>query len=91
MWLKPSKNKYLNLIIDSTLFHRDFGVMVFIDSRSTKVICHQIVKTEKDIYYKKTLNRLREKGYIISITCNDRRGLLKIGAVLDNEIKSHLS
>ena len=52
--------------------------MVFIDSRSTKVIYHQIVKTEKDVYYKKAMNRLREKGYIIqSITCYGRRGLLK--------------
>ena len=52
--------------------------MVFIDSRSTKVIYHQIVKTEKDVYYKKAMNRFREKGYIIqSITCDGRRGLLK--------------
>ena len=52
--------------------------MVFIDSLSTKVVYHQIVKTEKDIYYKKALNRLREKGYVIqSITCDGRRGLLK--------------
>ncbi|WIM85620.1 transposase [Gallibacterium anatis] len=52
--------------------------MVFIDSRSTKVIYHQIMKTEKDVYYKKTMNRLREKGYIIqSITYDGRRGLLK--------------
>ena len=57
--LNPPKNKYLNLIIDTTFFHRDFGVMVFIDSLSTKVVYHQIVKTEKDIYYKKALNRLR--------------------------------
>ena len=72
--LKSSQNKYLNLIIDTTSFHRDFGVMVFIDSRSKKVVYHQIVKTEKDIYYKKALNRLREKGYIIqSITCDGRR------------------
>lgn len=52
--------------------------MVFIDSLSKKVVYHQIVKTEKDIYYKKALNRLREKGYILqSITCDGRRGLLK--------------
>ena len=76
--LTRPKNKYLNLIIDTTFFHRDFGVMVFIDSLSTKVVYHQIVKTEKDIYYKKALNRLREKGYVIqSITCDGRRGLLK--------------
>ncbi|HGO5854090.1 TPA: transposase [Mannheimia haemolytica] len=76
--LSPPQNKYLNLIIDTTFFHRDFGVMVFIDSLSTKVIYHQIVKTEKDIYYKKAINYLRGKGYIIqSITCDGRRGLLK--------------
>ncbi|SUU46884.1 Uncharacterised protein [Actinobacillus ureae] len=47
--------------------------MVFIDSFSTKVVYHQIVKTEKDIYYKKAINLLREKGYIIqSITCDGR-------------------
>lgn len=52
--------------------------MVFIDSRSKKVVYHQIVRTEKDIYYKKALNCLRDKGYIIqSITCDGRRGLLK--------------
>ncbi|WP_419856495.1 IS256 family transposase, variant Zn-binding type, partial [Actinobacillus pleuropneumoniae] len=77
-FLKAPQNKYLNLIIDTTFFHRDFGVMVFIDSLSTKVVYHQIVKTEKDIYYKKAINHLREKGYIIqSITCDGRRGLLK--------------
>ncbi|HHW7570994.1 TPA: IS256 family transposase, variant Zn-binding type [Mannheimia haemolytica] len=75
--LKCPSHQYRNLIIDTTFFHRDFGIIVFIDSLSKKVVYHQIVKTEKDIYYKKTLNRLREKGYIIqSITC-DGRGLLK--------------
>ncbi|WP_260448553.1 1,4-dihydroxy-6-naphthoate synthase [Bibersteinia trehalosi] len=45
---------------------------------SKKVIYHQIVKTEKYIYYKKAPNKLREKGYIIkSVTCDARRGLLK--------------
>ncbi|MEG9545790.1 transposase, partial [Mannheimia sp. HC-2023] len=63
--LKLPSHKYLNLIINITFFHRDLGVMVFIDSLSKKVVYHQIVRTEKDIYYKKALNRLREKGYII--------------------------
>lgn len=47
------------------------------DSRTKSVVYHQIIKTEKDVYYKVALNRLREKGYIIqSITCNGRLGLL---------------
>ncbi|WKT00424.1 transposase [Gallibacterium salpingitidis] len=49
-----------------------------IDSPSGKVIYHQIVKTEKDEYYKIAMNKLREKGYQIqSVTCDGRRGLLK--------------
>ncbi|EFM99589.1 IS256 family transposase, variant Zn-binding type [Actinobacillus pleuropneumoniae] len=76
--LNSPQNKHLNLIINTTFFHRDFGVMVFIDSLSTKVVYNQIVKTEKDMYYKKALNKLREKDYIIqSVTCDGRRGLLK--------------
>ncbi|WP_446685282.1 transposase, partial [Gallibacterium melopsittaci] len=47
----PTKSS-LNLIIDTTFFHRDFGVLVMIDSPSGHVIYHQIVKTEKDEYYK---------------------------------------
>nr|WP_225981398.1 transposase [Mannheimia pernigra] len=48
------------------------------DTISKKVIYHQIVKTEKDIYYKLAFNQLREKGCIIqSITCDGRKGLLK--------------
>ncbi len=43
-----------------------------------KVIYHQIVKTEKSVYYAVAINKLREKGYIIqSITCDGKGGLLK--------------
>nr|WP_132691304.1 transposase [Volucribacter psittacicida] len=64
--------------MDTTFFKRDFGVLVLMDSLTEKVIYHQIVKTEKAIYYQLALNKLIEKGYIIqSITCDGRRGLLK--------------
>ena len=72
----PLQNR-LNIIADTTFFGRSFGVLVLMDSMTEKVIYHQIVKTEKDRYYKIALNKLREKGYIIqSITCDGRRGLL---------------
>nr|WP_243385276.1 transposase [Caviibacterium pharyngocola] len=64
--------------MDTTFFGREFGVLVMMDSNSGKVIYHQIVKTERDEYYQKVLNKLREKGYKIqSITNDGRRGLLK--------------
>ena len=40
------------------------------DSNSNNVISHYFVLTEKDIYYKLTLNRLREKGYFPYKHCN---------------------
>lgn len=76
--LQSPKERKLNIVMDTTFFKRDFGVLVLMDSRSKSVVYHQIVKTEKDVYYKVALNRLREKGYIIqSVTCDGRRGLLK--------------
>ncbi|WP_080513257.1 IS256 family transposase, variant Zn-binding type [Glaesserella parasuis] len=76
--LKPPLNRHLNIIMDTTFFGRYFGVLVLMDTLSNNVISHYCVRTEKDIYYKLALNRLREKGYIIqSITCDGRRGLMK--------------
>ena len=64
--------------MDTTFFHRYSGVLVMMDSKTDKVVSYHFVRTEKDIYYKLALNRLREKGYIIqSITCDGRRGLMK--------------
>ena len=76
--LKLPQNRYLNIIMDTTFFGRYFGVLVLMDSKTNKVVCYHFIRTEKDIYYKLALNRLREKGYIIqSITCDGRRGLMK--------------
>lgn len=76
--LNLPSNQKLNLIIDTTFFKRDFGVMVIMDNDSGKVISYRIVSSEKDIYYKLAINRLVEKGYKIqSITCDGRRGMLK--------------
>ena len=64
--------------MDTTFFHRYSGILVMMDSKTEKVVLYPFVRTEKDIYYKIALNRLREKGYIIqSITCDGRRGLMK--------------
>ncbi|MDO9745124.1 hypothetical protein Q7510_09990, partial [Glaesserella parasuis] len=54
-------------IMDTTFFCRYFGVLVLMDSNSNNVISHYFVRTEKDIYYKLALNRLREKRLYNSI------------------------
>ncbi|MFW9288431.1 hypothetical protein ACSFB5_05620 [Glaesserella parasuis] len=53
--------------MDTTFFCRYFGVLVLMDSNSNNVISHYFVRTEKDIYYKLALNRLREKRLYNSI------------------------
>lgn len=63
--------------MDTTFFYRDVGILVLMDSNIKKVIAHYTVKTDKDVYYKIALNRLKEKGYVVqSVTCDGRRGLL---------------
>ncbi|EER48289.1 hypothetical protein AM305_00240 [Actinobacillus minor NM305] len=47
--------------MDTTFFGCYFGLLVLMDSISNNVISHYFVRTEKDIYYKLALNRLREK------------------------------
>ncbi|OOF44896.1 hypothetical protein BKK50_01515 [Rodentibacter rarus] len=48
------------------------------DLLSKKMVYHQIIKSEKDIYYFIAIIKLREKGYKIqSITCDGRWELLK--------------
>ena len=49
--------------MDTTFFGRYFGVLELMDSNSNNAIFHYFVLTEKDIYYKLALNRLREKDY----------------------------
>ncbi|MDG6895968.1 transposase [Volucribacter amazonae] len=49
---------------------------MLMDSLIGKVMYHQIVKIEKEIYYQTALNLLRKKGYIIqSITYYGRKNI----------------
>ncbi|WP_235684975.1 hypothetical protein [Glaesserella parasuis] len=65
--------------MDTTFFGRYFGVLVLMDTLSNNVISHYCVRTEKDIYYKLALNRLREKKLYnsIGLPAMARSGLMK--------------
>lgn len=61
-----------------TFFDCEFSVLVLMDTLSKKAVYHHVAKTEKDIYYKLALNRLREKGHRIQSIINyGCRGQLK--------------
>lgn len=70
------------LIIDTTYFGRDFGVMVFMDNVSGKVLHYSFVKYETNALYRMGIHKLNPQFTLQSITCDGRRGLLgSFGAV----------
>ena len=68
-----------NIIMDTTYFCRDFGVLVLMDSISQQALSVDEVKYETNALYAEALNELREKGVVIqSIVCDGRKGLLQM-------------
>ena len=68
-----------NIIMDTTYFGRDFGVMVLMDSTSQRVLSVDEVKYETNALYAAALTTLKEKGVEIqSIVCDGRKGLLQM-------------
>ena len=68
-----------NIIMDTTCFGRDFGVMVLMDSTSQRVLSVDEVKYETNVLYAAALTTLKEKGVEIqSIVCDGRKGLLQM-------------
>ena len=69
----------VNLLMDTTYFGRSFGVMVFKDSRSGKVLFKRYVKTETNALYMQGIQEITRRGIkISSIICDGRRGLMSL-------------
>lgn len=68
-----------NVLMDTTYFGRDFGVMVFKDSLSGDFLYTQFVKHETNYLYIKGLEEIGRRGIKIqSIICDGRKGLLTL-------------
>ncbi|WP_225748549.1 hypothetical protein [Eikenella sp. Marseille-P7795] len=68
-----------NLIMDTTYFGRNFGVMVFLDSLSGQVLYHQYVERETAALYQAGLRHILRQGISIqSITADGFKGLAKL-------------
>ena len=64
--------------MDTTYWVDNFGVMVFKDSRTKENLLKYYVKYETNAQYKKGIEELKSKGFIIDgIVCDGRRGLLQ--------------
>ena len=74
--IHSNKNKEVIVLLDTTYWGRNFGVMLFRDAISKKNLLHYYVNTETIALYKKGIEELKSQGYIIkAIVCDGRRGL----------------
>ncbi len=78
--VKTTKNtpKNIVLIIDTTYFKRDFGVMLFKDVYTGKNLLKYYVKNETNYLYLKGIKELTLQGFCIKgVVCDGHRGLIK--------------
>ena len=72
-------NSVANVLMDTTYFGRRFGVLVFKDSLSGKVLYKQYVKNETNALYLAGIEEIRRRGiFIQSIVCDGRKGLFSL-------------
>ena len=69
----------VNLLIDTTYFGRNFGVMVFKDSILGTILLVQFVKQETNQLYLQGVQEIARRGVKIqSIICDGRKGLVNL-------------
>lgn len=66
------------VLMDTTYWGRNFGVMLFKDAYTKENLLKYYVKTETNSLYIQGVNELKSKGFdVLAIVCDGRRGLLQ--------------
>ena len=66
------------VLMDTTYWGREFGVMLFKDAITKENLLKYYVKNEKNALYIKGIQELIDKGFeVIAIVCDGRKGLLQ--------------
>lgn len=74
----PSFPKEATVIIDTTYFSRTFGVMLFQDATSGKILYRKFVKNETNKEYLSGLEDIKDGGTkIVAVVCDGHTGLLQ--------------
>ena len=74
----PSYPKEATVIIDTTYFSRTFGVMLFQDATSGKILYRKFVKNETNKDYLSGLDHIKANGTNIkAVVCDGHTGLLQ--------------
>lgn len=76
--IPKKKPRKVVILMDTTYWGRNFGVMLFKDSYTKENLLKYYVKTETNALYIKGINELKSQGFeIVAIVCDGRRGLLQ--------------
>lgn len=66
------------IVMDTTYFGRDFGVLLIKDAHTAGVLHREYVRSETNALYIRGVNGLKDRGYeIAAIVCDGRRGLIR--------------
>lgn len=66
------------VLMDTTYWGRNFGVMLFKDAHTKQNLLKYYVKTETNGLYAQGIRELASKGFeVVAIVCDGRRGLLQ--------------
>jgi len=76
----PNKSaREIVLLMDTTFWGRNFGLMLFKDETTKENLLKYYVKSETNALYKKGVDELTSKGFVIkAIVCDGRKGLIKL-------------
>lgn len=76
--IPKKKPREIVILMDTTYWGRNFGVMLFKDAYTKENLLKYYVKTETNFLYIKGINELKSKGFnVLAIVCDGRRGLLQ--------------
>lgn len=74
--IKPKEPRKVVVLMDTTYWGKSFGVMLFKDATTKENLLKYYVKNETNFLYKKGIEELVNKGYIVTAIVSDgRKGL----------------
>lgn len=78
MFIPRKQPREVVVLMDTTYWGRDFGVMLFKDAYTKENLLKYYVKYETNALYIQGLNELRKQHFkVLAIVCDGRKGLLK--------------
>lgn len=75
--IPKKESRKIVILMDTTYWGRNFGVMLFKDSYTKENLLKYYVKTETNALYVQGVNELKKQGFnVVGIVCDGRKGLL---------------